>query len=72
MDTGEAARKGKSVAEFAAATAETWREGLAEWDQDGERIKQLRAAAEFTIYTPGSEAGRPLSILRSFAAPDPR
>ena len=24
-----------------------------------------------TIYTPGSNAGRPLSILRSFAAPDP-
>ena len=71
VDAGEAARKGKSVAEFAAATAETWRKGLAEWDQDGERIKRLRAAAEFTIYTPGSEAGRPLSILRSFAAPDP-
>ena len=71
VDAGEADRKGKSVAEFAAATAETWRKGLAEWDQDGERIKRLRAAAEFTIYTPGSEAGRPLSILRSFAAPDP-
>jgi hypothetical protein len=71
VDAGEAARKGQSVAEFAAVTAETWRKGLAEWDQDGERIKRLRAAAEFTIYTPGSEAGRPLSILRSFAAPDP-
>jgi len=71
VDAGEAARKGKSIAEFAAVTAESWRKGLAEWDQDGERIKRLRAAAEFTIYTPGSEAGRPLSILRSFAAPEP-
>jgi len=69
VDEGEAARKGKSSDEFAAATAETWRKGLAEWGQDGERIARLRAAAEVAIYTPGSEAGRPLSVLRSFAAP---
>jgi hypothetical protein len=69
VDEGEAARKGKSPDEFAAATAETWRKGLAEWGQDGERIARLRAAAEVAIYTPGSEAGRPLSVLRSFAAP---
>jgi hypothetical protein len=71
VDAGEAARKGKSVAEFAAGTAETWRKGLAEWGQDGARIERLRAAAPVTIYTPGSRAGRPLSILRSFSAPDP-
>ncbi len=70
VDAGEAARTGKSVPEFAAATAETWRKGLADWGQDGERIGRLRAAADFTIYTPGSEAGRPLSMLRSFTAPD--
>jgi hypothetical protein len=69
IDEGEAARKGKSPDEFAAATAETWRKGLAEWGQDGARIARLRAAAEVAIYTPGSEAGRPLSVLRSFAAP---
>jgi len=70
VDAGEAARKGKSVGEFAAATAENWRKGLAEWNQDGERIARLRSAAEVAIYTPGSDAGRPLSVLRSFAAPD--
>ena len=70
VDAGEAARKGKSVEDFAAATAETWRKGLADWNEDGERIRRLREATEVTIYTPGSEAGRPLSILRSFAAPD--
>jgi hypothetical protein len=69
VDEGEAARKGKSVDEFAAATAENWRKGLSEWGQDGERIRRLRDAAEVTIYTPGSEAGRPLSVLRSFSAP---
>ncbi|MFO1406096.1 MAG: hypothetical protein U1F08_01050 [Steroidobacteraceae bacterium] len=70
VDAGEAARKGLSPADYAAATAETWRKGLAEWNEDGERIRRLRDAAEVAIYTPGSEAGRPLSILKSFAAPD--
>ena len=70
VDAGEAARKGQSPADYAAATAQTWRKGLAEWNQDGERIRRLREAAEVTIYTPGSESGRPLSILKSFAAPD--
>ncbi len=70
VDAGEAARKGQSVAEFAASTAATWSKGLAEWNEDGARIQRLRDAAEVTIYTPGSESGRPLSILRSFTAPD--
>ncbi|HEU4603770.1 MAG TPA: DUF87 domain-containing protein, partial [Steroidobacteraceae bacterium] len=69
VDAGEAARKGMSVADYAKATAETWRKGLAEWDEDGARIQKFRDAADVTIYTPGSSAGRPLSILRSFAAP---
>jgi hypothetical protein len=70
VDEGEAARKGQSVADFAAATAATWSKGLAEWGQDGARVQRLKDAAEVTIYTPGSDSGRPLSILRSFAAPD--
>ncbi|MCM2310035.1 MAG: hypothetical protein NDI84_01415 [Steroidobacteraceae bacterium] len=69
IDAGEAARKGKTVDEFAASTAATWRKGLEEWGQDGARIQRLRDAAEVAIYTPGSEAGRPLSVLRSFTAP---
>jgi len=71
VDAGEASRKGQGVDEYAAATAATWRKGLEDWGQDGDRIKRLRDAASVTIYTPGSNAGRPLSILRSFAAPDP-
>ncbi|HSN71899.1 MAG TPA: DUF87 domain-containing protein, partial [Steroidobacteraceae bacterium] len=70
VDAGEAARKQLSVEAYAAKTAETWRKGLADWDEDGARIARLRQAAEFAIYTPGSTVGRPLSILRSFAAPD--
>jgi hypothetical protein len=69
IDPGDAARKGLSPEDFASATADTWRKGLAEWQQDGERIQRFRDAAEVAVYTPGSAAGRPLSILRSFAAP---
>jgi hypothetical protein len=53
----------------AAQQAKLWKEGLAKWGQDGDRIKRLRDAADFRIYTPGSNAGVPVSILKSFAAP---
>jgi hypothetical protein len=42
--------------------------GLAEWGQDGRGSAASRAAADFAIYTPGSSAGLPLSILRSLDA----
>lgn len=67
----EAERKGLSPDEFAVKQAELWSKGLAEWGQDGDRIARLKAAAEFTVYTPGSTAGRPVSILGSFSAPPP-
>lgn len=70
IDAGEAKRKGQSLEEFAAATAATWKQGLNDWQQDGERIARLQAAAEVSVYTPGSSSGRPLSVMRSFAAPD--
>jgi len=53
----------------AAQEATTWKEGLAKWGEDGERIQRLRDAADFRIYTPGSNAGFPVSILKSFVAP---
>lgn len=70
VDEDEARRQGLDVRTFAAQTAERWRKGLSDWDQDGERIERLRASAEFAIYTPGSDAGIPVSILASFQAPD--
>src|SRR4030095_9368026 len=57
VNEDDARKQNLSVADYAAQQAELWRKGLASWDQDGERIRRLRAAAEFTIYTPGSSAG---------------
>ncbi|MGE3164433.1 MAG: DUF87 domain-containing protein [Planctomycetota bacterium] len=69
VDPAEAAASGASVAEYAHAVAERWRQGLAQWGQSGARIARLRAAAVPTLYTPGSTTGTPVSALRSFAAP---
>ncbi len=44
---------------------------MADWGEDGARIQRLRDSAEFRVYTPGSQAGLPISILGSFSAPPP-
>lgn len=71
IDDSEATRNGMSPDDFAVRTAKLWREGLAEWGQDGDRIARFRSSADVAIYTPGSSAGLPLSVLRSLAAPSP-
>ena len=58
-----------TVDEYAAKTAETWRTGLAQWGEDAARIARFRDAVDIAIYTPGSDAGLPLSVLQSFAPP---
>jgi hypothetical protein len=69
IDEEEARRRGMSADDFARHEAERWRAGLAAWGQDDARIARLRDAVDMAIYTPGSTAGIPLSILASFAAP---
>jgi hypothetical protein len=69
IDPAEAARKGTTAEALAAKVAETWKNGLAEWGEDGDRIRRFRESVDIAIYTPGSTAGLPLSILRSFAPP---
>ena len=69
VNPGDARRKNLSVEEFAANTAQTWRDGLAQWGQGPERIRRLKDSAEFVIYTPGSDAGWPVSILQTLQAP---
>ncbi len=69
IDPAEAERKGRTVAEHAESVAKLWSEGLASWDQDGERISRFRDAVDLAIYTPGSSAGRPLRVLDAFTPP---
>ena len=71
LDADELARKGLTPEQGAEKTATTWRKGLAAWGEDGDRIARLRAAADFSIYTPGAKTGLPLSLLSSLDAPPP-
>jgi len=71
INLDDARRKELTPDAFAEKQAALWRSGLAEWGQPPERIRRLRDAAEFTIYTPGSSAGVQVSMLRSFDAPEP-
>jgi hypothetical protein len=64
-----ARQRGVDPDTYAAQQAEAWRTGLAGWGQDGERIRRLREHADVTVYTPGSAAGIPVSVVRSFDAP---
>ncbi|HPF26393.1 MAG TPA: hypothetical protein PK159_07365 [Steroidobacteraceae bacterium] len=71
MDPADAERKGVSVEQLAQRTADSWRQGLADWQQAPERIARFRDAVDVAIYTPGADTGLPLSVLRSFAPPPP-
>jgi hypothetical protein len=70
IDEAEALRKGSAPSEYARKVAGLWRNGLAEWDQEPSRIGKFRDSVDLAIYTPGSKAGIPLSVLRSFRAPE--
>ncbi len=70
VNPAEAVNQGRTVRQFAADQAALWKKGLADWGQDGERIRALRKRTDMAVYTPGSTAGLPVSVLRSFAAPD--
>lgn len=65
----EAQLNGQSVEEFAAAQAKVWRDGIASYGQDIDRIRRLKNSADFSIYTPFSTAGIQLSVLKSFSCP---
>lgn len=69
VDSDKARREDKSIAQVANETAELWRTGLAQWGIGQERLQALAESVQFTVYTPGSDAGVPVSILASLAAP---
>ena len=69
VDSSAAVQAGQTPDQYAAAVARRWKKGLAEWDQPPERVGLYKRSAEVTIYTPGSDAGVPITVLKSFAAP---
>jgi len=69
VNADEARREGKTIQEAAGDTADMWKNGLESWGIGRERIAKLGESAHFGIYTPGSDAGLPVSILASLQAP---
>jgi len=70
IDPDMARREGKGVKQAASEASSNWRKGLAEWDIPTERIADLQRSVAFTVFTPGSDSGIPVSVLSSLAAPD--
>lgn len=71
INVDDAAKKGISPEEHAAKTAAMWKSGLESWGQDGDRIRSFQDKVDMAIYTPGSSAGLPVSILSSLDVPSP-
>ena len=69
IDPEEAQNKGMDPKSYAAEVASSWENGLKSFYQDKSRIKLYKENADFTIYTPGSLTGIPLSVLSSFDVP---
>jgi hypothetical protein len=69
VDASAADKAGLGLDEFAEQQAAAWREGLAGWGIAAARLAELRRNVDFTIYTPGSSAGRPVNIVGSLDAP---
>ena len=70
IDPDLARRAGKTLEQTATEAALSWRNGLSEWGIAKERVLALKNAVQFAVYTPGSDAGLPVSVLSSLAAPE--
>lgn len=66
----EATKKGLTLDQLAVEKASNWEKGIISWHQNKERINRLRNSVEFEIYTPGSKAGKQVSILGSLDLPN--
>jgi hypothetical protein len=69
IDPDLARRAGETLEQAAIAASSAWRKGLDQWNIGAERIRALKNAANFAIFTPGSDAGIQVSVLSSLAAP---
>ncbi len=69
IDESETEKKGMTKEEYAQITAQKWEHGILSDFQNRDRVKRYKNGADFTIFTPGSSAGIPISALSSFDAP---
>jgi len=69
IDPEMARRAGKTLEQSAMEASLSWRNGLEKWGIGKDRLLALKNAAQYAIYTPGSDAGIPVSVLSSLAAP---
>lgn len=69
VNPDDARRAKLTVEQYAAQKAAEWKQGLAEWGLGPDKIKQLKESVEWAVFTPGSDAGRPVSILKSLENP---
>ncbi|MFA9496839.1 MAG: ATP-binding protein, partial [Candidatus Bathyarchaeota archaeon] len=69
INIDDARRKNLTKEEYANQLADTWKKGLESWGIGKKRINELSESVDFTIYTPGSNAGVPINILSSLEAP---
>lgn len=69
INEDEARRAGLSPQEYAEDVAQRWRDGLASWGITPQRIQTFKNNAKFSIFTPGSDAGLPISIVDALQPP---
>ena len=70
VSADQARQDGITTAELGEQTAELWKKGVSGWDPGLEAIRRLKDTVDVTIYTPGSQAGVPVNVVGSLAAPD--
>ncbi len=65
----EAQKEGMSLDEYSNKVAENWKKGLAGWDIGQDQVAALKQKMDLRIFTPGSSAGLPVSIIEGFKHP---
>ncbi|WP_169777483.1 ATP-binding protein [Campylobacter mucosalis] len=69
IDENEAQNKGLSREQMAQSESESWKKGIENSFQSLERVRNFKNSANFTIYTPKSQAGVGVALLSDFACP---
>jgi len=65
----EAQSNGDDIKEYAKKTANMWKEGVENSEQDANRVAKF-SAVEKSIYTPGSQAGIPINLMGVLELPN--